>query len=103
MKKFTAALVTALTLSTAPWVMADENVPLDQIPALQQNGTIQSLEKLNAIALEQHPGATIHDSELELERGQYIYQLELRDQQGVEWDLDIDAATGTILKNKQDD
>ncbi|MBE8716167.1 PepSY domain-containing protein [Cellvibrio polysaccharolyticus] len=103
MKKFTTALVTALVLSAAPFAMADDNVPLDQIQTLQENGTIQSLQKLNAIALEQHPGATIHDSELEHERGQYIYQLELRDQQGVEWDLELDAATGAILKNRQDD
>ena len=43
------------------------------------------------------------ETELEDEYGRYIYQIELRDPQGVQWDLELDASTGEILKNHQDD
>jgi uncharacterized membrane protein YkoI len=50
-----------------------------------------------------HPGATVEETELEEEYGRYIYQVELRDAQGVKWDLELDATNGQILKDHQDD
>ena len=70
---------------------------------LRDAGTIKSFEQLNEAALAQHPGARIEETELEDEYGRYIYQIELRDTQGVQWDLELDASTGEILKNHQDD
>jgi uncharacterized membrane protein YkoI len=35
--------------------------------------------------------------------GSYTYELELVDEQGVVWDLEIDARTGKLLEKKQDD
>jgi uncharacterized membrane protein YkoI len=61
-----------------------------------------SFEKLNATALAKHPGSTINETELEEEYGKYIYQVELRDPQGVEWDLEMDAVSGQVLKDHQD-
>jgi len=49
-----------------------------------------------------HPGATVTDSELEDEYGRYIYKVELRDTQNVEWDVDMDAKTGEVLKDERD-
>ena len=64
------------------------------------------LEKLNQAALAQHPGTTaasITDTELEqTATGAYVYQVELRDSKGIEWDVDLDAKTGKVLSNKQD-
>ena len=42
------------------------------------------------------------DTDLENEYGRYIYQVELRDGQGQEWDVDIDASTGDVLKDERD-
>lgn len=75
----------------------------DEALKLRDAGTIQSFEKLNAAALAQHPGATIEETELEEEYGRYIYQVEVRDTQGVQWDLELDATNGQILKNHRDD
>jgi uncharacterized membrane protein YkoI len=69
---------------------------------LQKAGTIQTAEKLQQAALVTHPGATITDTELENEYGKYIYQVELRDVKGLDWDLEIDAVTGQVYKNHQD-
>ena len=39
---------------------------------------------------------------MEEEYGKYIYQVELRDPQGLEWDLELDAVSGQLLKDHQD-
>jgi uncharacterized membrane protein YkoI len=74
----------------------------DESRKLQDAGTIQSFEKLNAAALAKHPGAAVTDTELEEKYGKFIYQVELRDTQGIEWDMELDAVTGKVLKNHQD-
>jgi len=75
----------------------------DEALKLRDSGSIQSFEKLNEFALAQHPGGVIRETELENQLGRYIYQLEVVDAKGVEWDLELDAANGQILKNHQDD
>jgi uncharacterized membrane protein YkoI len=95
------AALSALLLA-AP-AMAGNDIGPDQAVKLLQAGTIKSFEELNQIAMAKHPGATIGDTELEKEHGNYIYEVELRDAQGVEWDLDINAATGEVLSDRRDD
>lgn len=93
----------ALTLTVG---MAQADVRPDQISGLLKAGTIMDLEKLNQAALAQHPGSTaasIIDTELEhTAAGGYVYQVEIRDTKGVEWDVDLDAKTAQVLSNKQD-
>ncbi|WP_202982907.1 PepSY domain-containing protein, partial [Streptococcus mutans] len=74
----------------------------DEALRLRDAGTIVSFEKLNATAIAKHPGSTITETELEEEYGKYIYQVELRDPQGLNWDLELDAVSGTVLKDHQD-
>lgn len=101
MKTLTALFAaTALTL-TAGVALARDIGP-DEALRLRDAGTIQSFEKLNTVALGQHPQATITDTELEQEYGKYVYQVELRDAKGIEWDVELDAVSGQILKNHQD-
>lgn len=75
----------------------------DEALKLRDSGTIQSFEKLNELALAQHPGGVIRETELENEWGRYVYQLEMVDAQGLEWDVELDATNGQVLKNHQDD
>lgn len=93
----------ALTLIAG---VAQADVRPDQIPGLLKAGTIMDLEKLNRAALAQHPGSTaasITDTELDhTAAGGYVYQVEIRDAKGIEWDVDLDAKTAQVLSNKQD-
>lgn len=73
-----------------------------EIIRLHDAKTIQPLEKLNAAALAKHPGATISETDLEEEYGRYLYQIELRDAKGVQWELEFDATSGELLRNHQD-
>ncbi|OAI92617.1 PepSY domain-containing protein [Pseudomonas putida] len=101
MKTFTA-LFAAATLALGANVALAKDVQPDQVVKLVQSQQIQSLDVLKQKALEQHAGSTVTDSELEEEYGRYIYKVELRDAQNVEWDVDLDAKTGEVLKNERD-
>ncbi len=100
MKLFTV-MAAALTLISLGAQARD--LGLDEAVKLRDAGSIQAFEKLNQTALAQHPGGVLQDTELENQWGRYVYQLEVVDAQGVEWDIELDAATGEILKNHRDD
>ncbi|MHC8363019.1 PepSY domain-containing protein [Pseudomonas sp. LS2P72] len=101
MKTLTALFTASIFGMTASLAHARDLGP-DEALRLRDAGTIVSFEKLNATALTKHPGATITETELEEEYGKYIYQVELRDPQGIEWDLELDAVSGQVLKDHQD-
>ncbi|MFP0195803.1 PepSY domain-containing protein [Pseudomonas sp. PHC1] len=101
MKTLTALTLASIIGLTASTVHARDLGP-DEALRLRDAGTIVSFEKLNATALARHPGSTITDTELEEQYGKYIYQIELRDPQGLEWDLELDAVSGQVLTDHQD-
>lgn len=101
MKLLTALFTTTVISMTTSLAYARDLGP-DEALRLRDAGTIQSFEKLNATALAKHPGATVQETDLEEEYGKYIYQVELRDAQGVEWDIELDAVSGQVLKDYQD-
>ncbi|PHX52739.1 peptidase [Pseudomonas syringae pv. syringae] len=61
-----------------------------------------SAEKLDAKALSKHPDARIIGTQFKNIYGRYVYNVELRDNQGIEWVLEMDAATGQVYRNHQD-
>jgi uncharacterized membrane protein YkoI len=102
MNKLTSLFAITALAATAGIVQARDLGP-DEALKLRDAGTIQNFEKLNATALAKYPGGKIEGTELEQEHGRYIYQIELRDAQGVQWDVDLDASSGQILKEHRDD
>lgn len=102
MIKLTHVLAATALITTAGLAQA-RDLSADESQQLVTAGTIQSVEKLNDVVFAQHPGASIHETELEEENSGYVYQVDIRDAQGLEWDLELDAATGKVLKNEQDD
>lgn len=96
----TAAALAALVFSTA---LAATDLNTTEVAALVAQGKILSGEKLNAAALAKHPGGVIEQgSEVEQHRRGYIYEVEITDANGAEWDMELDATTGAVLKNKRD-
>ncbi|WP_437884066.1 PepSY domain-containing protein [Pseudomonas sp. LRF_L74] len=102
MKTFTA-LFAATALAAVSGLAQARDLGPDEVLKLRDAGSIQSFERLNAAAIARHPGARVEETELEEEYGRYIYQVELRDTKGVQWDLELDAKTGEVLKDHQDD
>lgn len=98
------AAVFALTvLSVTAGVAQARDLGPDEALKLRDAGSILHFDKLNAAALAKHPGGKVEETELEEEFGRYIYQVDVRDAQGVRWDLELDAVTGQVLKDHQDD
>ena len=97
------SLATLATLISAATIAQARDLGPDEALRLRYAGTIKSFEQLNDAALAQHPGGRIEATELEDEYGRHIYKIALRDAQDVQWDLELDASTGEILKNHQDD
>lgn len=81
-------------------VVAD--LKADEVWELKQSGKIMPLEDVIKQVRRDYPGRII-EIELEDEDGRYIYELELVDENGVVWELDVDAKTGQVLKYEQDD
>jgi uncharacterized membrane protein YkoI len=101
--KVLTTVIAAATLTAMTGLAQARDLGPDEAVKLRDAGTIKSFDVLNQAAIAKHPGSTTHDTELEEEYGRYIYQVELRDQKGVTWDLELDATTGEVLKNVQDD
>ncbi len=69
---------------------------------LVEAGTIRPLEEILEQIGSQHPGRIL-EVELEREEGLYIYEIELLDEEGVVWELEIDAQNGELLKTEQEE
>ncbi len=96
----TAIAITLGFLSTN--ALADIEDPREIEAAAKQFGLI-SLDNAKAKALATRPGLV---KEVELDNRKYDkgwdYEFEIIDADGVEWDVDIDAKTGEVVKNKRD-
>ncbi|MFT0213169.1 PepSY domain-containing protein [Pseudomonas sp. F1_0610] len=100
-KLMTACLLSATTVLTGA-AYAKDLMPAE-VEQLTQAGAIKTLAELNNILLELHPGAVVTDAEFETSSLQgYVYEAELYDAQGAEWDIDLNAATGAVIKNQRD-
>lgn len=58
-------------------------------------------EKAKEIALAYVGGGTVREMELDYEHGILVYEVEIK-YNGIEYDVDVDAATGEIVKYKSD-
>ena len=50
-----------------------------------------------------HHDGKVLETELEQDRGRYIYEIELVDRQGQVWEMKFDAGSGELLKENQED
>lgn len=99
MKRLTALVAAGIiAFTTAQAHAVDPDKPL-KVPATV---TIVAFDQLEATALALHPGSTLLDTDLDEAYGKYVYEVELEDAQGIEWDVELDALTGRVLKNHQD-
>ena len=99
MKRLTALVAAGIIAFAAAQAQAvDPDKPLK----LPGTVTIVAFDQLEATALALHPGSSLVDTDLDEAYGKYVYQVELEDADGIEWDVDLDALTGHVLKNHQD-
>ncbi|MGH8448066.1 PepSY domain-containing protein [Pseudomonas sp.] len=96
----------ALVLLLASTHLAAHDLDQDEALRLRQQGIIAPLEHLLGPAFKRYPGAKLLDAELEEHKDRpvrYIYDIELLTVEGVVREIELDASTGALLKDKEDD
>ena len=92
----------ALALLAVCSLAVARDLDQDEALRLRQQGVILPLEHVVTQALDRYPGAKLLEAELEEKHDVYIYEVELLTPQGVVRELDLDARTGRLLKDKED-
>lgn len=91
------ALAACCTFATA------HDLGQDDALKLRQAGVILPLETLLGKALARYPGATLLEAQLEQDDDIYIYEVELLTREGVVREIELEAATGHLRKDEEDD
>ena len=83
----------------------EDNTPKAEVKAKNEvqvdSKELISLDEVKSIAVEA-VGGEVREIELEREKSRDIYEVDVRSE-GIEYDLDIDAKTGEVLRTKTDD
>lgn len=81
-------------------VLADD-VSQHTARQLVASGQILPLEEIHKKAHVIKPGKII-ETELEIKKGKYVYEVELIDDKGYVWEIKLDAKTGSLIKLERD-
>ncbi|UJR79930.1 PepSY domain-containing protein [Sandaracinus amylolyticus] len=73
------------------------------IAAAQQAAPRVAMEDARRIALEHVPGGNVESIEQDHEDGRVVYEVEVRDAQGREHELVIDADDGRVIRTEVED
>lgn len=98
------ALMTSLGLALmlgAGAGLADEDT--QQAARLIRAGDILPFGAIVRAGNQFRPGGVVTEVDLDDEAGIYIYEAEIVDRQGIEWDVDYDAKTGAVLSQRRGD
>ncbi|MHC8366106.1 PepSY domain-containing protein [Pseudomonas sp. ZT5P21] len=101
MKVFSFSRTALVLLAFCSVVMA-RDLDQDEALRLRQQGVTLPLEQLLKQAMDRYPGSKLLEAELEEKHDAYIYEVELLTADGVVRELDVDATTGQLLKDKED-
>lgn len=95
-----ASALASVLLTGSAAALAD--VSFGEARKLRADGKVLSEDRIIEMINKARPGEV---TELELDRdlGRLVYEAEVRDAQGQEWDLELDAATGEVLGEQRDD
>jgi uncharacterized membrane protein YkoI len=88
-------------LAVISYPLAENKRSQDRARQLRENKDILPLEQILEQAKARHPGRLI-EAELDQEENNWIYQIEILDENGVVWKMDYDATTSKLLKADQD-
>lgn len=89
--------------SEAPAASADPSAPAETPSAPQSSsGEVLSWAEVQAIVTARLPGASFEEIQLDEDDGRLVYEIKFWDTAGVEYEADLDALTGEILKWEKD-
>lgn len=89
-----------LSLFATQALRADDDS--DRARLLKQQGTILPLEQIIAAAIAVKPGQIL-ETELEEDDGRFVYELEILDETGEVWELELDATSAELIELENED
>jgi uncharacterized membrane protein YkoI len=101
MKKRYLLLVALLVPLLVPLLVTAER-DHERARALLESGEILSLEQILTNIRAEYPGRPL-EVKLEQKKDALIYEIELLDDDGKVWELELDAASGELLKRERED
>ena len=104
MKSTPRLLALCLLPLIAVWTLVPaRDLDQDEALRLRKAGVILPLEQLVQQALGRHPGAKFLEAELEEHQGRYKYEVEVLTLEGQVREIEMDASTGRLIVDKEDD
>lgn len=91
-----------LMLLAMPWQFLQADQDADRARMLKQRGDILPLEQVIESAMAVKPGQIL-ETELDEDDGRYVYELEILDDRGQVWELELDASTAELLELESED
>lgn len=85
-----------------PGVASRADQSADKARQLQQQGDILPLEQIIDLAMAVKQGQIL-ETDLELDDGRYVYELEILDANGQVWEVELDAQTGELVELENED
>lgn len=84
------------TIHPSTGVILERDLTIGSLSSRENFTNLISYEKAKSIALEQYPDGRVTDIDLEWEDSAYCYQIEVI-QNGLEYEMELDAQTGSVL------
>lgn len=98
--RLTAIAVAVGLVSVTGGVFAGDRLDHDEIKQLRETGQILPMGEVMASAQTVQPGQLV-EAELEREDGAYLYEIKILAADGTVHKLELDAATGEVIKRKE--
>lgn len=97
-----AAVLPAIVLGIfATSAFAQDANDLAEMKAISKSANLIPPEQAIEKALAVKPG-TVVDADIDRKFKKFYYEIEIVDAQGTEWEIDIDARSGTVRRVKKD-
>jgi uncharacterized membrane protein YkoI len=100
--KLRLCLLALASLLILPTLSAQADEDASRARMLQQRGDILPLEQVIQSAMSVKSGQILK-TELEEDDGRYIYELEILDDRGQVWELELDASTAELIELESED
>lgn len=95
-----AALLATVGLVASPAGHADDKLNQNEVRQLREAGKILPMEDILSRSRAAQPGQIV-EVELDRENGRYVYEVKLIDDRNTVHKLELDAASGEVLRRKQ--
>jgi uncharacterized membrane protein YkoI len=79
-----------------------DDIDHDEAYRLQQSGDILPLERILEKARQYHDGKVL-EVELERKRKAFVYEIKILDNEGILWEMKINAMDGSLVSKEEED